>query len=100
LEVGKEEETENPHTVVLGTFLVNHLFTRVFFDTGATHSFINPATAKRLACELDEINVQLCVATPVGSIYQTKDVARNCQITIHDKVFPIDLVLLEIQGYD
>jgi len=37
---------------------------------------------------------------PVGSIYQIEVVVRNCPITIHDRVFPADLVLLEIQGYD
>jgi len=43
--------------VVLSTLLVNHPFTRVLFDAGATHSFINPITAKRLACKLDEMDV-------------------------------------------
>ena len=100
LKARQEEETQDPHAVVSGTLLVNHLFTRVLFDTGTTHSFINPETAKRLACELEEMDVQLCVAIPVGSIYQTKAVVRNCPITIHDEVFLADLVLLEIQGYD
>jgi len=85
---------------VSGTLLVNHISTRVLFNVGVTHSFINPTTAKRLACELDEMDVQLCVATPVTPIYQTVAVVRNCPITVHDKVFPADLALLEIQGYD
>ena len=83
--------------MVLGTLLANHLFTRVLFDVSATHSFINPTTAKRLVCKLDEMDVQSCVATPVGSIYQTEGVVRNCPVTLHDKVFPTDLVLSEIQ---
>jgi len=91
LEVEEEEETGDPYTVVLGTLLVNYVL---------THSFINPATAKRLACEPDEIDVQLCVAIPIGSIYQTEAVVRDCPIAIHNKVFPADLVLLEIQGYN
>jgi len=37
---------------------------------------------------------------PLGSIYQTEDVARGRPVTIHDKVFPTDLMLLEIQRYD
>ena len=98
--MGSEEETEDPHTVVSNTLLVNNLFTRVLLNTGATHSFINPVTAKRIDCELDEIDVQLCGATLVGSIYQTKVVVGSCLITIHDKLFLAALVLLEIQGYD
>ena len=46
------------------------------------------------------MEVQVCVATPIGSIYETELVVRNCLITIHDKGFPVDLVLLKIQGYD
>ena len=96
MEAGDEEETEDPHTVVSGTLIVNHLFTQVLFDSGATHSFINLATAKRLAYELDEMDVELCV---VGLIYQTEAVVR-CPITIQDKVFLANLGPLEIQGYD
>ena len=43
--------------MVLGTLLVNHFSARVLSDAGATHSFINPATAKRLTCKLDEMDV-------------------------------------------
>ena len=50
--------------MVSGTLLVKHLFTRVLFTVGATHSFINPAAAKGLACKLDEMDVQLYVANP------------------------------------
>jgi len=95
LEAG-EEEPEDPYTVVLGTLLVSHLFTRVLFDGGATHSFISPIATKKLACKIDEMDAQLCVATPVGSIYQTEVVVMNYPITIHNKVFPADLLLLEI----
>ena len=52
-----EEEPEDLHTVVSGTLLLNHLFTQVLFDAGATHCFINPVTAKRLAYKPDDIDV-------------------------------------------
>ena len=57
LEAEEKEETEDPHTVVSGTLIANHFFTWVLFDAAATHSFINPTTAKRLACEPDEMDV-------------------------------------------
>jgi len=72
----------------------------MLFDVGLTQSFLNPTTVKRLAYELDEMDVRLCVATLVGSIYRTEIVVRNGPITIYDNVFPANLVLLEIQGYD
>jgi len=47
---------------------VNTLPTTVLFDVGATHSFINPITANQMACALEEMDVQLCVTTPIGSV--------------------------------
>jgi len=79
---------------------VNTLPTRVLFDAGATHSFINPTTAKQIACAVEEMDVHLYVSTPIGSVYQTDQIVRNCPIIIQDRKFFADLVVLGIQGYD
>jgi len=67
---------------VTGIFPVNTLPTRVLFDVSATHSFINLATAKQIACAVEDMSVQLCVSTPIGSVYQTDQIVQNCSITI------------------
>jgi len=46
------------------------------------------------------MDVQLCVTTPLGSIYQTEVVIKDCLVTIHGEIFPTDLVLFKIQGYN
>ena len=79
-----EEGSENPHSMVLGMFPVNTLPTRVLFDAGAMHSFINPATEKQIACAVEDMNVQLCVPTSIGSVYQTDQIVWNCPIIIQD----------------
>ena len=56
-----KEGGEDPYAVVTGMFHVNTLSTKVLFDDGAMHSFINPATAKRIACVSEEMDVQLSV---------------------------------------
>jgi len=96
----QEDVDGDPHNVVAGTFLVNAFTTRILFDAGATHSFVNSATAKRLACHLNEMNVQLCVTTLVGSVYQAKYIGRNYPIIIQGRMLSADLVLFRIQGYD
>ena len=55
--------------MVPGTFIVNSLPAKVLFGAGATHFLINPEIAKQYACYLDETDTQLCVTTPVGSLY-------------------------------
>jgi len=65
----EEEEGGDPHAIASGMFTVNALLTKVLFDAGATHSFINPTTAKRMACAIEEMDVQFCISTSVGSLY-------------------------------
>jgi len=85
---------------VSGTFIVNTLPTTVLFDAGATRSFINPTTTTRLNCTFEELDAQLCVMTPIGSMYQSDLVARNCTINIRGRLFLDYLILLGIYGYD
>jgi len=79
LEVEEEEKEPNeegklpkdPYGVVTGTLLVYPLFTKILFDSSATHSFIKLITAKRFVCKPDDRDVQLCVTTHLGSLYHT-----------------------------
>ena len=79
-----------------GMFPVNTLPTKVLFDAGTTHSFINPVTAKRIACAVEDMNVHLCVSTPIGSVYPTNQIVRDCTIVIQNREFFADLVVLGI----
>ena len=94
----KEGGDGDPHTVVLGTFIINTVPTKVLFDAGATHSTINPTTAARMTCVFEELDVHLYVTTPIGSMYRSN--LRNCMIVIQGKLFFGDLILLGICGYD
>jgi len=79
---------------------VKTLPTIVLFDADAMHSFINPATVKQIACAVEDMSMQLCVSTPIGYVYQTDQIVRNCSITIQNWKFFADLVILGLQGYD
>jgi len=72
----------------------------VLFDGGAAYSFVNPTTIARMACVLKELDVQLCVTTSVGCMYQADQVAPNCTVTLQNRLFFVNLILLGIHGYD
>jgi len=67
---------------------------------GATHSFINPIFAKKLASKPNEIDVQLYVTTPLGSTYCIDVFFKNYTVQFEGRVLPVDLVQLDIQGWD
>jgi len=63
-----EEEGEDPHAVVSGMFSMNAILTKVLFNAGATHSFMNPVTTKQIAFAVEEMDVHLYVSTLAGSV--------------------------------
>ena len=48
--------------------------------------------AAQMACDFEELDVYLYVTTPIGFVYQSESVARNCAITIQDRLFLGDLM--------
>ena len=93
-------EAEDRIATVSGTLLINHFCAHVLFDSGATHSCVNPVFAKKLASSPDEMDVQFYVSTPLGPTYYTDVIYRNCVVTLEGKFLPADLIQLNIQGWD
>ena len=94
------EEAEDPTVTVSGTLLIKHLYAHVLFDSSATHSFVNHAFVKERASKSSEMNVQLYVTTPLGSTYYTDLVFKDYPIKLEGRILLVDLVQLNIQGWD
>ena len=60
------QEAHASNTVVTGTFLIDKLKARVLFDSGATHSFISPYFANKLARDKTLMKSPLTISTPMG----------------------------------
>ena len=93
-----EETSKNPNATVIGTLLVNHLCVQILFDSGATHSFIKSKLAEKLTCDPEEIDVQLCITTPVGSVYYTNTIFRDCAVSMNWEILPTNLIQLECKA--
>ena len=46
------------------------------------------------------MDVQLCVSYPIGSVYHTNTIFRDCAISISGTILHANLIQLGIQGYD
>jgi len=91
-------EAEDLTATMSGTLLIKHHYAHVLFDSGATHSFVNPSFAKKLTSKHSEMDVKLYVTTPLRSTYYTDLVFKDCAIQLGGRVLPADLVQLDIQG--
>ena len=94
------QEVHASTTAVTGTLLVDKLKARVLFDSGATHSFISPYFAKTLARDKVIMKSPLAIGIPAGKTIEVKYVFPTCVIEIDSKVYPADLIELDVLDFD
>ena len=52
---------------IQGTFMLSHLWARVLFDPGASHSFIVASCVKELGLEVETLEKPLYLSSPLGT---------------------------------
>ena len=87
-------------TAITGTLLVDKMKARVLFDSGATHSFISPYFAKTLARDKVLMKSPLAIGVSVGRTIEVKYVFPVCVVEIDSKVYPADLMELDVLDFD
>ncbi|GMH10559.1 hypothetical protein Nepgr_012400 [Nepenthes gracilis] len=94
------KEPEASPNVVEGTLSVCGVPASILFDSGSAHSFISP----RFACHIDTapclLNYELSVCTPTGFPVVTDIVYPGCVMEVDEKCLIVDLVLLDMGGFD
>ncbi|MQL72446.1 hypothetical protein Taro_004787 [Colocasia esculenta] len=96
------EDAEQAEHVTEGTVLLLGVHARVFFDTGATHSFIFEWFARQLALESGveskELEAPLSVHTPVGTV-STRKCIPSLPVCIEDRILDGCFFLLKMKHY-
>ena len=94
------QEVHASTTAVTGTLLVDKLKARVLFDLGVTHSFISPYFAKTLSRDRVIMKDPLAIGIPTGRTIEVKYVFLACVVEIDSKVYPTDLIELDVLDFD
>ncbi|XP_059664153.1 uncharacterized protein LOC132309916 [Cornus florida] len=87
-------------SVVRGIFLMSHYWARVLFDSGASYAFITSSFARALGLEVSQLDRPLYVDTLVEGSVALSRVFWSCSITIAGRVLELNLILLEMTGFD
>ncbi|XP_073353816.1 uncharacterized protein [Aegilops tauschii subsp. strangulata] len=95
----KVEEARRDPKIVMGTLLVNSIPASVLFDSGASHSFISEAFARKQELSFDNMYPPLVVSSP-GSRWDTSMIAHNNHIEIGGLVFTPSLMALKVSTID
>ena len=86
--------------MVRGTFLIFSSWASVLIDSGASHSFISASFARALDLQISRLDPPMLVDTPVGGRVVIDRVCRDCDLTIQDRTFTFDFIVLDMTGFD
>ena len=84
---------------MMGTLLVNSVPAVVLFDSGASHSFISEAFARKHDRSFENLYPPLVVSSP-GSRWETSLISHNNQMAIGGLVFTSSLMALKATTID
>ncbi|WP_157056312.1 retroviral-like aspartic protease family protein, partial [Candidatus Burkholderia verschuerenii] len=95
------EDTDKEVSVLEGMFSISGQVFKVLVDPGSTHSFINPSYSEKRGINVEILPYWVEVGTPMGKPgIRTDRICKGCQVTIKERMFPVNLVVLPLRGYE
>jgi hypothetical protein len=91
--------TSEGEPVMMGTFLVANHQAIILFDSGASHTFISKKFAEKYFIPCTESREGFIIHSPRGQIF-TKEVAFNVPVTLAERDFPTNMIILKGQDID
>jgi hypothetical protein len=85
--------------VMMGTFLVANLPAVILFDSGASHTFIIKKFVEKYCIPCIESREGFIIHSPGGQIF-TKEVAFHVPVTLAERDFPTNMIVLKGQDID
>ncbi|XP_022040771.1 uncharacterized protein LOC110943329 [Helianthus annuus] len=92
------KEVVNDANVITGTFLVNDIFTRVLFDSGADKSFVDHKFSKLLPLQTLDVTYEVEMAD--GSIEVASTILDGYTISIKNQSIPVNLLPTNLARFD
>ena len=92
------ESVDQP--AIQGTFLLSHLWARVLFDFGASHSFIAASVVLKLVLEVETLEEPLYVSSPLGIRARIGMICCSCELEISGTLLILDLRIMDMSEFD
>jgi hypothetical protein len=91
--------TPEGEPVMMGTFLVANHPVVILFDSGASHTFISKKFVEQHCIPYHESREGFIIHLPGGQIF-TKEVAYHVSVTLAERDFPTNMIVLKGQDID
>jgi hypothetical protein len=91
--------TPDGEPVMMGTFLVANHPAIILFDSGASHTFISEKFVEQHCIPYHESREGFKIHSPGGQLF-TKEVAYQVPVTLAERDFPTNMIVLKGQDID
>jgi hypothetical protein len=91
--------TPEGEPIMMGTFLVANHPAIILFDSSASHTFISKKFVEKHCILYTESREAFTIHSPGGQIY-TKEVAYQVPVTLAERDFPTNMIVLKRQDID
>ena len=81
-------------------FLLSRQWARVFFDFGASHSFIAASVVIKLGLEVEALEEPLYVSSPLGIRARIGMICHGCELEISGTLLTVDLRIMDMSKFD
>ena len=81
-------------------FILSHLWAKILFDYGASHSFIVASNVDVLDLETETLDEPLHVSSLLGTRVRIDQICRDCELEISGILLTMDLWVMDISDFD
>ena len=81
-------------------FLFSHLWERVLFDSGASHSFVVASCVKELGLKVETLKELLHLSSPLGLRVRIDKICRDYELEISDILLTMYLRVMDMSEFD
>jgi hypothetical protein len=86
--------------VIIGMFRINDTYAHILFDLGANKSFVSISFMPCLKGVLDRLENPYFMEMANGQEAKVDKVLKNCVIKIEGHELPLELLPMQIRGFD
>ena len=87
-------------STIQGMFLLSRMWTRILFDSGASHSFIVASVVRELGLEVETLEKPLYVSSPLGTRVSVDMICRGYELEISVILLTMDLRVMDMSEFD
>ena len=80
--------------------MLSHLWARMLFDFGASHSFIAASSVRELGLEVETLEKPLYVSSSLGTRVSVDMICRGCELEIFVILLTMDLRVIYMSEFD